>query len=93
MSSKFCCKHYAVHGRDICCGLAEEESQSQTLIVQEPLPGIYGIERLWAPTKEPPPMASTQTLLDACNGYSRKPGFYKNLMHYRKQLRTPLLLV
>jgi hypothetical protein len=48
MSSKFC---FTVHGRDICCGQAEEESQSQTLIVQEPLPGIYGIERLWAPMK------------------------------------------
>jgi hypothetical protein len=93
MASKLYFKHYAVHGRDICCEQAEEESQSQTLIFHKPLPRIYGIERLWAPTKEPPPMALTQTLLDACNGYSRKSVFYNNLMHYRKQLRTPLLLV
>ncbi len=34
-------------------------------LVHDPLPGTYGIERIWAPMKEPPPMASTRTLHDA----------------------------
>jgi hypothetical protein len=50
----------------------KKSSWHQNLIpklVHDPLPGTYGIKRIWAPMKEPPPMALMMmrwTLPDAC---------------------------